>query len=103
MDRIDKLLAFLRDSPDDSFLKHALALEYIKSGDEGSAENLFRELLEADPGYVGSYYHLGKLLERKDNAEGAVMIYEKGIAAAKAAGDRHSESELRGALDELTM
>ena len=34
MEKIEKLKSLLRDSPDDPFLKHALALEYIKMGNE---------------------------------------------------------------------
>ena len=33
MEKIEKLRNFLKDSPDDPFLKHALALEYIKAGE----------------------------------------------------------------------
>ena len=64
-DRIEKLRDFLVASPGDPFLKHALALEYIKIGDDITARKLFEEILEADPVYIGSYYHLGKLLERQ--------------------------------------
>jgi hypothetical protein len=32
MDRIGKLKTFLMSSPGDSFLQHALALEYVKMG-----------------------------------------------------------------------
>lgn len=100
MERIDKLKAFLVANPDDSFLKHALALEYVKLGDEAGARQLFEEVLGADPGYVGSYYHLGKLLERTGEPQLAIEWYEKGLAAAKAAGDRHAYGELQGALDD---
>ena len=41
MERIDKLKTFLANSPNDSFLKHALALEYVKLGDEAGARKLF--------------------------------------------------------------
>jgi len=33
MNRIEKLIEFLQASPQDNFLKHALALEYIKAGE----------------------------------------------------------------------
>ena len=66
MDRIEKLKEFLQANPADSFLQHALALEYIKLGDDEAARKLFEELLNREPGYIGSYYHLGKLLERND-------------------------------------
>ncbi|NII26531.1 hypothetical protein HB364_15690 [Pseudoflavitalea sp. X16] len=102
MERIEKLKAFLLASPDDSFLKHALALEYVKLGDEAGARQLFEEILTLDPGYIGSYYHLGKLLERTGEQPLAIEWYEKGMAAAKAAGDRHAYGELQGAYEEAS-
>ena len=85
MDRIQKLQEFLQASPQDSFLKHALALEYIKINDDPRARALFEEILASSPDYVGSYYHLAKLLERQGDQTGAVSWYERGMAAAKAA------------------
>lgn len=101
MDRIEKLKQFLRDTPDDSFLKHALAMEYIKAGNDVGAEKLLIEILELQPGYTGSYYHLAKLYERKKEVQIAIDIYEKGMEVAKAAGDNHALNELRGAWEEL--
>jgi Tfp pilus assembly protein PilF len=103
MDRIEKLKEFLEGSPDDSFIRHALALEYIKLGKEAEAREQFETLLAADPGYVGSYYHLGKLLERSNDTITAIKIYETGMEQAKKAGDKHAYGELRGAYEELVM
>ncbi len=72
MERINKLKEFLQDSPNDSFIKHALALEYIKLNDDAAARLLFEEVLAYEPGYVGSYYHLGKLLERTGETTAAI-------------------------------
>ena len=41
MERIQKLRQLLEDSPDDSFLQHALGLEYVKQGDDAQAETVF--------------------------------------------------------------
>lgn len=101
MDRIASLREFLKTSPKDSFLKHALALEYIKLGDDATAKLLFEELLGDEPAYIGSYYHLGRLLEREGNTEGAIAVFEKGMAEAKKAGDRHAYGELQAAVDDL--
>lgn len=101
MNRIEKLLEFLKATPGDSFLNHALALEYIKAGDDRAAGKLFESLLEKDPAYVGSYYHLGKLLERAGEPERAVEVYERGMNEAGKSGDKHSYNELQGARDEL--
>ena len=101
--RIEKLKAFLLQSPADCFLNHALALEYIKEEDEVSARRYFEINLANDPAYVAPYYHLGKLLERAGDNEQALKIYENGMAQAKAAKDNHSYSELQGAYEELAF
>ena len=103
MDRIAKLKEFLIANPADSFVQHALALKYIKLGDDEGARRLFEEILNREPGYIGSYYHLGKLLERNEKTEEAVKVYEKGMEEAKKAGDNHAFGELRGAYEELTF
>lgn len=101
MERIEKLQAFLTESPQDNFLQHALALEYIKVGDELAAKNLFEEILQRDPDYIGSYYHLGKLLERLGENQLAISTYTTGMAACKKMKDQHGYNELQGALEEL--
>ncbi len=103
MDRIGKLKEFLKSSPEDNFLLHALALEYSKLGDEAEARRLFESILNRDPSYIGSYYHLAKLLERQGDTDSAIAWYEKGMEAAKKAGDNHALGELRSAYEELTF
>ena len=101
MNRIEKLKEFLTINPADSFLQHAMALEYIKLENDEAARPLFEEILNREPSYIGSYYHLAKLLERNDKTEEAIAIYEKGTVEAKKSGDNHSFGELKGALEEL--
>lgn len=98
MNHIERLKEFLRESPNDCFLKHALALEYIKSGDEEKARILFEENLDYDKNYIATYYHLGSLLARANQPEAAAALYRQGMAVAKAAGDMHSFGELNSAL-----
>ncbi len=101
MDRIEKILEFLKANPKDNFLRHALALEYIKLGDDLKARILFEEILTESPGYVGSYYHLAKLLEKLEQIDKAIEYYEKGMEAAKAAKDNHAYNELQAAYEDL--
>ena len=101
MERIEQLKDFLSKSPDDSFLRHALALEYIKLGDDQAARSLFEQILLQNPDYVGSYYHLGKLLERTGEESLAIEWYEKGMKIAKAGGDVHAYNELQAAYEDL--
>ncbi|SFQ54598.1 tetratricopeptide repeat protein [Parafilimonas terrae] len=101
MGRIEKLQELLQQMPDDSFLRHALALEYIKLNNDKDAKALFEAVLKNEPGYVGSYYHLGKLLERNGETALAIEWYEKGMQQAKAANDQHAYNELQAAYEDL--
>lgn len=101
MDRIEKLKEFLASSPEDNFIQHALAMEYIKLGKEQEAQILLEKLLNRDEKYVGSYYHLARLLERTGKKEDAIRWYEKGMQISKEAGDMHAFNELRSAYDDL--
>lgn len=101
MDRINKLKEYIIAAPADSFLQHALALEYIKIGNDDEARKLFENILEREPGYIGTYYHLARLLQRTGDNEGAIQWYEKGMTAAKKAGDQHTYNELQAAYEDL--
>jgi Tfp pilus assembly protein PilF len=101
MDRIARIKEMLITNPGDSFLQHALALEYIKINEDEKAKEVFVDLLRRNENYVGSYYHLGKLLERRESFEAAKEVYEKGMQKAKEAGDMHTYNELQTAYEDL--
>lgn len=101
MSRIEQIETFLKETPNDCFLRHALALEYIKAGDDDKALLLFEENRSFDPGYIATYYHLGKLLERQDKIQEAIAIYAQGMEYATAAGDNHAYNELRSVHEDL--
>jgi tetratricopeptide (TPR) repeat protein len=101
MERIEKIQSLLQKSPGDNFLLHALALEHIKEGDDVTARSLFEEILKNHPDYIGSYYHLAKLLERNGETELAIQWYKKGMASAKQAGDNRAYNELQSAYEDL--
>ena len=101
MDRITKLKEFLATNPADSFVQHALALEHVKAGDDAEARKLFESILSRDENYIGSYYHLAKLLERNGEKESAIQWYERGMLKAKENGDVHAYNELLAAYEDL--
>ena len=101
MERIEKLKAFLAQNSADSFVQHALALEYIKLGKDEEARELFETILSRDESYVGSYYHLAKLLERIGETDNAIAVYEKGMKKAKEGKDNHAYNELLAAYEDL--
>lgn len=99
--RLEKLETLLAGSPNDPFLKHAIALEYQKLGKDEKAKNIFESLLTKTPEYVGSYYQLAKLLERLGKNDEAIEWYLKGMKVATELNDKHSYNELLLAYEEL--
>jgi Tfp pilus assembly protein PilF len=101
MDRIAKIKELLEKQPKDNFLRHALALEYLKIGADETAKNLFLAILTDSPDYIGSYYHLAKTLQKLGLNEQAIEWYEKGMVAARQAKDQHAYNELQSAYEDL--
>lgn len=100
--RIVQLKKFLEKDPADSFSRYALALEYANAGLLKEAQTEFETLLQNDPNYTATYYHLGKLYEKQGESVKAKMLYEKGIALTAKLGQTHANKELREALFMLT-
>ncbi|GAB3357804.1 hypothetical protein GCM10027566_22020 [Arachidicoccus ginsenosidivorans] len=101
MDRMEQLQQMLKENAKDSFLRHALAMELQRIGEDKRAIQTLQDLLADDPAYVGSYYQLGKLLEKTGDSQTAIQWYEKGMEQAKEAGEKRAYNELQSALDEL--
>ncbi len=97
--RIDKLKSMLSLQGDDCFLWHALGLEHLKTKDLEQAISCFEKVLAIDENYVGTYYHLGLALASAGKDSKAV--FDKGIKVSRALNDKHAESELRMAYDEI--
>ena len=102
-DKIKKLVQFLKKNPDDSFTRFALALELIKQNEVSKAGVLFESILEQDPGYLGVYYHLGKLYEQTGRHSDARNLYHEGIRLAKEQGELRTELELKDALETINI
>lgn len=101
--KIKKLAKYIRDNPNDSFSKFALALEFLKEDQLTKARILFEDIEQNDPEYDGVYYHLGKLYELHGRLGDAMDTYKKGVRIA--AGNKHKRnaSELKEALAELEI
>jgi len=90
-DRLEILLAHLKESPKDDFLLFAIAKEYEKNLKSNNSD------------YIGLYYHLGKLYEVISEDLLAVKTYKEGIDLAKKQGDFHALSELNNALTNVQI
>lgn len=98
--RLQTLLKFYEEDPNDPFNLYGLALEYQKT-DLNKSDELFTKLLADFSEYVPSYYHAAKLKVELKQPDAALLIYQKGIEVAKQQGEKKAEQELRSAYDEL--
>lgn len=101
MSRLDDMLGFLEQDPDDSFARYAVALELRSAGRIPEAIEQLEELRRRDPSYVATYYQLGEILAQSGSIDRADEAFRAGIEVARAVGDTHTRSELEAALDEL--
>lgn len=99
--RLEKLLEFIKNEPNDEFLKYALATEYLRLNDADEALFYYEDLVSNHPQYSGTYYHLGKLYEALNRRDDAIKTYEKGMEITKAKRDNHAFNELQGVYREL--
>ncbi|HEX8514976.1 MAG TPA: tetratricopeptide repeat protein [Bacteroidia bacterium] len=88
----------LKEDPSDPFLNYALALEFAKLGNIDPAIDALEGIISRDPGYLGTYYQLGKYYEKSLQPEKAIETYKKGIAVAQAQNNRKILGELNEAL-----
>lgn len=101
MSRRAKLEALLAETPDDTFLNYAWALQVAGEGEPDLAIERFDRLIETDPHYVPTWFQLGQLLAKRGDSDRARQILVQGIEVARRAGDDHAEGEMRGFLESL--
>ncbi|MBL7978075.1 MAG: tetratricopeptide repeat protein [Bacteroidetes Order II. Incertae sedis bacterium] len=103
MSRLERLKMYLAEDPTDAFTQFAIAQEYLKMGDLMAARTQFEALVEGHPGYVGTYYHLGKLYEKFGDREKAEATYKLGTQVADSQSAMHERAELQNALVSLQL
>jgi len=91
----------LKDTPNDAFLNYALAIEYVGMEKDAIAQPIFEKLMDTQPEYTATYYHLGKLYERANRKNDAETIYKKGIAITMKNKEQHALAELQNVLTNL--
>jgi tetratricopeptide (TPR) repeat protein len=102
MNRLQMLTQFLDLNPGDAFARYGLAMEYAKAGQTQEALSQFSRLLELHPDYTNGYFMAAQTLERIGRTPEAKAMLEKGIEAAKRAGNKHALSEMTGMLEEIS-
>lgn len=95
-DRINQLLQFLEEDPNDAFTLYALALEYQKS-DVKKARATFEQLTSQHPDYLPTYYAAAHFLMESGNQQQVETLFLKGIDLAKAQNNKKALMELQSA------
>ena len=98
MSRREQLESMLAESPEDTFLKYALAMEWENEEEHEKSLQLHRELMASEPPYVPSFFMSGQQLVNLDRIEEARQALEEGIRQADLQGDAHAAGEMRGFL-----
>ncbi len=95
-DRIQQLIRFVQEEPNDPFNVYALAMEYI-DGQPEQARLYFDQLLREHPGYLPTYYHAAALYAGRSERGRAIDLYQKGIALARLQNNARTLLELERA------
>lgn len=103
MDRVAMLKEILAENPNDAFARYGLAMEYANSGDTVTALAEYGKIVELNPEYVPAYQMAGQLLMNQGRDQDARAWFERGITAARRAGNQHAISEMQGMLDTLPL
>ena len=88
---IEKLIEDGRDSYE---ARLAAGQARLKHGDVERAIVHFREATTMKPEHTTAWQELGKALEANDEPEAAFGAWERGVAAARANGDKQAEKTM---------
>jgi predicted Zn-dependent protease len=101
MDRIAMLNDILAATPDDTFARYGLAMEYSNTGKIDAAMREFKTLLEKNPDYTPGYFMAAQTLEKDGRVDEAKRMLVDGISAARRTGNAHAQSEMTAMLEGL--
>ncbi len=99
--RMARLRQFLEADPNDPFLHYAIGIEHLKNKNFEEASQVFRDIIEAFPSYVPTYYQYAITKIRLGDIIGAVEVIKKGIPMALEAGEKRTVNELNMLLEDL--
>jgi Tfp pilus assembly protein PilF len=97
----DNLQLMLERGQDSPLLRYALGQECLKAGDLVAAIDHLRHAVDQNPRYSAAWKALGEAHARAGSIDRAADVYERGIAAARAAGDVQAAKEMTVFLKRL--
>jgi len=81
-ERIQQLLQFVQEQPNEPFNLYALAMEYLQENPSQSVHYL-EMLLEQFPQYLPTYYQAASLYQEQTDRPKAEMLYQQGLELAR--------------------
>ena len=99
-ERLNQLLQFLQEDPNDPFNIYCLANEY-KNTDPSKALNYYQDLLLNHAQYLPTYYHAAELYINNDAIAEAEKVIANGIILAIEQNDQLALRELRNMQNNL--
>ncbi|MDP2443350.1 tetratricopeptide repeat protein [Rhodoferax sp.] len=92
LENFEKMLAAGKDN---LLLRYSLGNEYFKLGDFAAARAHLEAALVFDPRHSAAWKLLGKTLVESGALADALVVYQRGIAAAEEKGDLQAVKEMR--------
>ena len=94
MPTVQQIEAMLNDTPEDTFLLYALAMELDNEAQHDRSLDIFDKLMKQSPPYVPAFFMASQQLVRLDRNEEAKKFLASGIEQAKTQGDSHAAGEM---------
>jgi Tfp pilus assembly protein PilF len=101
--RIEEILQLQQQEPDDPFLWYALALEYVKNGEQAKAGEVFDTMLKRFPDYLPLYYQAAHFYWEEGSFDKAGYVFKIGINLAGTKGDTKTLQELTNSYQNFLL
>lgn len=102
MSRREQLEKMLAETPTDTFLRYALAMEWDSEEEHERSLELHRGLMAETPPYVPAFFMAGQQLAKLDRIDEAQQMLTAGIAQAHQQGNAHAAGEMQDFLASLS-
>lgn len=102
MSRVEQLRKLIALDPKDPMSHYGLGLEFINQQRWPDAAAAFGEAIRVDGKYSAAYYQQGRALHSAGDHAAARDVLTRGMEIARAAGDWHTEGEMRELLEQIS-
>ena len=101
MPSIEQIEALLEETPADTFLLYALAMELDNGEQHDRSLDIFAELMAGEPPHVPAFFMSAQQLVRLDRVNEARTNLRHGIEQARVQNDSHAAAEMSDFLSSL--